>query len=245
VQYRWKTLILILITCGVAVTMMTLRGLGQDASSKKRMTEKQKQHSKLYKEFESRNSQKISKLVTAGSGDVNITIQAEGEVGSEYAPPFELSTFLRGAVCDADAVVIGNVRSKDSQLTEGETFIFTDYELTVEKVLKDNAKAPISPDSTITVTRPGGEVQINSRKVTAVSEYHEPLSIGERYILFLRFIPGTGAYKADNNRGSFQLRNNQIITLTKESLPKQLQSGNNAQSFINQVSLASTTCDNK
>ena len=223
----------------VIVATVTLRGQSKDVACCE-MTPKQKEHSKLYKkEFENRRDKKIKDIAASGVGDVSVVIMAEGGIDSPYTPPFNLSSFLEKSACEADAIIVGTVKSKDSQLTEDGEFIFTDYEMSVSQVLKDNAAASISIGSDITVTRAGGEMRLNGRKVTATSEYFEPLTVGEQYLLFLRFIPATGAYKAYNNRGSFQLRNNKIIALTKESLPGELRSGNDATSFLSNVRIAS------
>ena len=221
----------------IAATL-TIGGQSRDGSCPQ-MTEKQKEHSKLYKkEFESRRNQKIKDIAASGTGDVKVVIMAEGEVDSPYAPAFSLPAFLERNVCEANAIIIGTVKSKDSQLTEDGEFIFTDYEISVGRVLKNNPAASITAGGNITVTRAGGEMLLDGKKVTAVSEYLKPLEVGEQYLLFLRFIPITGAYKADNNRGSFQLRNNKIIALTKEQLPAELRTGNDAASFISGIRTA-------
>lgn len=231
----------VLVIAVLALIFATINLRGQDAnapSREKKLTGKQKEHSKLYKEFEGKNK-KIKDLTTAGKGDIKVGIIAEGEVDTPYSPQFSLPAFLENSVCDADAVVIGSVNSKDSQLTEAGEFIFTDYEIIVEEVLKDNPASHISSNGNIVVTRAGGEMLVNGRKVTAISEYLEPLSVGGRYLLFLRFIPTTGAYQAYNSRGSFQLQNNKITALTKEPLPDELKNGNDAASFINQIRIIS------
>ena len=67
--------------------------------------------------------------------------------------------------------------------------------------------------------RPGGVIELNHKKLRALDESLQTLSIGHRYLVFLKYIPSTGSYTAFRSDGSFQVTNNKIIKLTKESLP--------------------------
>ena len=58
--------------------------------------------------------------------------------GSPGFTPPTFSERITNLSCDADAIVVGEVTSKSSQLTEDQDFIFTDYELKVEEVIKNN-----------------------------------------------------------------------------------------------------------
>ena len=137
------------------------------------------------------------------------------------------------------------VKSKSSQLTENGEFVFTDYEVMVEDVLKDNPAAPIQPNANITITRPGGTVQLNGHNITALDEAFKPLNVEGHYLLFLRFIPATGAYKAVSSAGTYELKENKIIKLTEEPLPLGLETGHDAGAFITGVRRALTgACNN-
>ena len=121
------------------------------------MTEKQKEHSKLYKYYNIAHNGK--KLVDRGKGihDVRVVI------GEPLSNPFQdLLTpqeFLHQLSCKSDAVVIVKVVDKESQLTEDEDFLFSDYSVKVIELLKNNEKDSIDLDSVLTVTRPGGGSQ--------------------------------------------------------------------------------------
>jgi len=121
------------------------------------MTEKQKEHSKLYKYYNI--AHKGKKLVDRGKGihDVRVVI------GEPLSNPFQdLLTpqeFLHQLSCKSDAVVIVKVVDKESQLTEDEDFLFSDYSVKVIELLKNNEKDSIDLDSVLTVTRPGGGSQ--------------------------------------------------------------------------------------
>lgn len=181
------------------------------------MTAKQKHHSKIFKKYEDvTGGKKLPDLIAQRR-----LISVEREVGDMIVPSsFNPQQFFQNLSCKADAVVVGTVTSKSSQLTDDQTFIFTDYELTVEDVLKNNAAAPLNPSS-ITVTRTGGAVNLNGHIGLAVDHSQKPLVLNERYLLFLKFIPETGAYRAFNNWGddSFMLRGGKVIQVSESPLP--------------------------
>ena len=237
-----KRMFLLLTTLIVAVTVanITLRGQDQKTpSTDGEMTVKQKEHSKLYKEY--KTGKKLTELV-AEIGDVKIrrnTPLSGGDLGGYTADPHD---FLRGMTCDADAIVIGKIQNKLSLISESEDFIFTDYEMTVAEVLKDNAAGHIQPDNNITITRPGGMIRMNGRTVEAIDNAFEPFTLEGEYLVFLRFIPVTGAYKAVGSKGSFQLRGKAIHKLTKETLPLDSETNRkDVDSFVNEIRIALTS----
>jgi hypothetical protein len=166
------------------------------------MPAKQKKHSKIFKGY--KNRPKLRNLM-AEKEDVEV----RHEVGNVRVPVnFNLNSFLRNLSCKADAVVIGMVKSKASQINEDGTFVFTDYEFSVNEVLKNNSAASVNPNTEITVTRTGGAVKLNGRTARAIDYREVPLIVDENYLLFLKFIPETGAYKSLSNsrdEDSFQI----------------------------------------
>jgi hypothetical protein len=167
------------------------------------MTEKQREHSKLYKSYA--RMHKGRKLLDrrGGAGDLKIAIESPmPKPGFDSLTPQE---FLQQLSCRSDAVAIVKVVDKQSQLTEDEDFIFTDYSVKVIEILKDNEKAPIDTDSDLTITRPGGTININGRLIQALdAKYGEMKKDGE-YLLFLTYIPATRSYKATDAKSSFDL----------------------------------------
>ena len=99
-----------------------------------------------------------------------------------------------------------------SALTEDEDFLFTDWEMVVEEVLKDNPQAPITVGSEILVTRLGGEIVLNGRSIRAIERAFRPFRPEGRYLLFLHFIPSTGSYQAFNDE-SFELTGSAVHSL--------------------------------
>jgi hypothetical protein len=200
-------------------------------------TEKELEHSRIYKkEYEWRGGKKLSNL--RGKDEIKVILAPPSVPGDPSLPPPTANEFLRKRTCAADAVVLGIVKDKSSLLTEDETFTFTQYNLAVEEVLKNNAAAAIQPNSIIDVTRPGGAIHLNGRVIRAVDLSFPPLKLSGRYLLFLKFIRSTGAYKAFGRTGDFELENGRYTPLTKESLPSEFQSGGDAATLLAAVRAA-------
>jgi hypothetical protein len=187
-------------------------------------TRKDKQHSKLLAQSKGR---RISELTAKGTGDITLVVSEPLVMmlpGKESQP----ASFIQAKVCNAGAVVIGTLNNSSPQLTDDESFLFTESAMTVEEVIKNNPNAPIQPEGTISVVRDGGVGKFQGRTIRAKVEGFEPFIDGRRYILFLRFIPDTGSYLAYAN-GSFQLSDGTIIPLGK--LPDNI--SREATTFLN------------
>jgi hypothetical protein len=170
------------------------------------LTPKQREHAKQYKEFGGGTN--LRELAAKQPGDVTVVNTPPVAFDFKNRPPF-----LTAIVCDADVVVVGVIKGRSqSQLTEDESFVFTDYEAAVEEVIKDNPAAPLHPGSAITISRPGGEITLNGKSVRALDESFRPFEMNQRYVFFLRFIPSTGGYRAFSN-GSFQLHKGEVVRL--------------------------------
>jgi hypothetical protein len=188
------------------------------------LTEKQKHHSKLYKEY--RRDKKIPEQAAETNVDFGMTWGTGLPGGLPGITPPTFSERITNLSCDADAIVVGEITSKSSQLTEDQDFIFTDYELKVEEVIKNNASDRITPKAEITVTGPGGKIQLNNRIVEAIDLSLPPLIVGERYLLFLKSTSIAGGYKAVNKESRFHLTNDGVETITNP-LPNRLKNAKN------------------
>jgi hypothetical protein len=231
---RSRQKITFLLLAALAVTVMTAvatlqsRPVGALSSDKQEkatpiqegvMSEKQKKHSKIFKRFEGATGGRKLRDLVAENGDIEV----REDVGTTFMPrSFNLHQYLQDLTCDADAAVVGTVKSKSSQLIEEGTFIFTDYEVTVEEVLKDSTLNPIRQNSYITVTRSGGTVKLNGHTIRAIDYRGEPLELGERYLLYLKFIPATGAFRPFGNAMSddtLRLRGGKVTQVSRKLLP--------------------------
>ena len=139
--------------------------------------------------------------------------------------------------CAADAIVLGTVKTSASQITEDQNFIFTDYVLLVQQVLKNNSRSPIQQEAEISVTRPGGAVLIGGKPVTAIDDSIPPLRRGKQYLLFLRYLPETDSFASIETGESYELKGNdaQLLRYKPEGVtsPK-----NSAIAFVNEIQAA-------
>jgi hypothetical protein len=206
------------------------------------MSERQREHSKLYKKYNS--GRKIPELITKEKG-VEVEVYRLLPLGADqYDAPFSTPAGeVNRITCSADVVVVGVVKNKASQLTEDQSFLFTDYGFEVQEVLKGTVS--LDPNNEITVTRPGGEIVVDSKTVRALDESFQPMTVGSKYVLFLRIIPQTGSYQAIESGESFELNGNKIRDLKRGSLNKLLVEYN-PSALIQEIRLAaSSRCENK
>ena len=144
------------------------------------MTTKQKVHSKLFKSNRYSTGRRILDLVSKRSD-----LELEGPISDVIRlPHIPLGEILTTLKCKVDVVVIGTVKSKSSHLMESETFVFTDYEVVIDDILKNNTLAPIQQGNNITITRAGGAVSLRGHIVRAIDKEVSRLQLGERYLLY-------------------------------------------------------------
>jgi hypothetical protein len=245
VLMRKRILVLLAITI-FAVGLFAMSGQTQQPSSPSKkedstpvleMTEKQRQHSKLYDK-----SGRSRKKLSDSPGDLKLIIKTPWVDAVNDSPSTSTEAFLQTATCEAQAIVIGRVKNKTSMLTEDGRFVFTDYELQVEEKVKDNPDAPIQPEGVITVSRPGGAVELNGKTFRVTDESYESMQLNGRYLLLLRYIPTTGAYQAINSHASFELKDNKVSRLTKQPLPYVFLYEDYALPFVAQVYAAADKC---
>lgn len=181
------------------------------------LTERQQNHSKLYSVYRERSRKKISEFIAHPEGKVlgiDFWIGA-GPKLRESQTPEEYVGKLANA---SDAIIRGRVVQKVSQITEDDTFIFTDYDVEVLEVFKDDATSPLATGRNITVTRPGGKIVVDGIIMQVTDHCFLPLPADD-VILFLNHLPETGAYQATRDTGSFQLDGDILRPLTELAFP--------------------------
>lgn len=208
------------------------------------MSARQKEHSKLYCGYKGAGKnlgQLAEEQIRKGKGDDLGIVLLPGI--PELSPTgTAVKDVLAELSCGVDAIVIGTVKDKTSQLTDCGTFTFTDYELIAEEVLKDNVISHLEPGSSLIVTRPGGKILLNGHVITAIDRSVKPLIIGDRYLLFLRFLPTTGAYEAADFDSAFRIAGSELVPQTDVvTLPNELKN-RDALVFTQGVRNAATFC---
>jgi hypothetical protein len=172
------------------------------------LTPQQREHSKLYEAYE--RKEKIRDVLMKRPGGFVSFSTACGFISLKPLP--DLVTELTQK---ADAVVIATFVAKSSQITTNGTSIFTDYALRVDEALKDARTGTLKPESTITVTRPGGKVLLYGQIASYTALTFKPLQPGRRYLLFLSYLPSTGAYRAVNADSSFDITDTRVESLNE------------------------------
>lgn len=206
------------------------------------LTEKQKKHGKIYHGYEGvTRGRRIAELIRE-KGDVEL----RGPLSEvpRVVPPPPLSEILARVTCESDAVIIGTVRGRSSHLMEGGTFLFSDYEIVVDEALKNSLASAPAPASTITVTRAGGAVLLNGRFVRAIDWEMAPLEVGERYLLYLKYLPETGAYRPTYGTAlledTFHLDGERAAQVSRRRLPLGWEQTAELNEFMVQVRSALT-----
>ena len=146
------------------------------------------------------------------NSDVIGLVAAPGQdVRDKVDTPAEVIEELSNA---SDAIILGVVVGKASQITDDGSFLFTDYSISVREAMK-TPEAALGVGSTITVTHPGGKVLVKGVIVEALDQNSLPLpSNGNELLLFLKYIPETGAYQLAEYRGAFEMTGKGVHPLT-------------------------------
>lgn len=201
------TLVVLAVICATGIfTFLTFRQEAQDSRIQKTnqtdevtviqlgvMTDREKVHSKAFAKFG--DGRKIIDLLK--TQDEISLVRGRPLIGEDpSAPAPTLHSFLRNATCSSDAVVTGRVVSHSSQLTCTGDFVFTDYLISVDTIVKNNKVSEISPSRNIVVALPGGKVKLIGHLVIVADQESHPFKIGSEYLLFLKLIPGAGDFTA-------------------------------------------------
>jgi hypothetical protein len=112
----------------------------------------------------------------------------------------QITAMYQKMACAVDAVVIGHTDLWMSHLTPSRGNIYTDYDLAVDQVLKDNAAAPLVASGHIVVTRLGGALQLPANDGTLKTVdmrlgLFPHLQVKVSYLAFLGYIPASGGYQ--------------------------------------------------
>lgn len=211
--------------------------VGQNANIPKGIKD---QHKKLYQEYHSSenliNATRAGKDVDIETGQVRPLFGTTSE--SLAAEPTYPDPELHAIACGADSIMVGQPTSSETDLTESQDFLYTDYRFRVESVLKTSPG--LTNGGEIIVTRPGGELTLNGRKVKTKALDFPLFEIGTRYLLFLRYLPETGTYRAYRS-GTFLLRRSGPASPIDPKLPLETKSLHSEDTFLTEVRAAATS----
>jgi hypothetical protein len=124
------------------------------------------------------------------TGDVYIHAASPiiDEIGLD--PKNQLANWMR----HCDLVALGKIGTGTAYMTARQGFVNTDWSFEVTQVVKNNPQAPVDSATSITVIAFGGRLKIGQRTIHAIQKTHREFKPGEEYLLFLKFVPETGAY---------------------------------------------------
>lgn len=230
-------LVTLMVVIGVLLTTPTTKGQKEqtdDATIVQRgqITEKERAYSKEYeKKYGYRKSRKLTTI--KGKGEVSVII---GDLDVPTDPQERIMSaneFLEKKICDADLVVIGIPQNKTSHLTDDETFVYTDYNFEIARILKNNSVSPVEVGKSIEITRPGGLIKIDNQIIRVEDKSFEPLKINKEYFLFLKYIPSTNGYAVFDYQSDFIVENDTFRKLSKVKMPQELALSNELTSLLN------------
>lgn len=251
---RRTVLVLLSISLLIGTLAVVLRGTGQNQSNRNDeeatpvregiMTWKESEHSKIYgKEYEWRRGPKLKSLRIGE--DIEVVVAPPSVPSFRGSPTLTTDLIIRQLYCEADAIVIGMIKSKASQLTEDGTFTFTTYQLSINQVLKADASSATLPGGTIEVTRPGGAILLDGRVIRAKDESFPRLDVNETYLLFLKFVPSTGSYRAFRRDSDFQITGDKFNPIKGSSMIQEFQSGGRIDTLLNLINRAGANSCNR
>ena len=185
------------------------------------LTERQRVHSNRFTFYRKGGPRTISELAARAKAKGHMTAEKVVMPGDiRRIEPVAPETFFGELARTSDAVIRGRVTKRTSQVTEDDAFLFTDYDVEMAEVLKDNAAAPLAPGATITVTWPGGKVLLDGVIVTAIDQNLLPLPTnGHDIVLFMKFLPQTGAYYNAPDCAAYEIDGTSVQPLTHAFLP--------------------------
>jgi hypothetical protein len=117
-------------------------------------------------------------------------------------------------VSTSTAIVVGTVTRGKCFITKNHTYVYTDYTVTVDQVLKQDSTSDLSVGGELVATREGGAIRYPSGHVTNVLTHGKGLpAIGSQYILFLwKSIPNFPEYEIIFDSG-YQVKNGRVYPL--------------------------------
>ncbi len=139
----------------------------------------------------------IPEMLAKSTGDVHASCVIGIVQRVMVVPPPSPVEDLGRLAAESDLVVLGKTGTGVTHMTADKDFLYTDWNFTIEEVLKSNGTSPVYLGATILVTRSGGKLLINRRTVYANCADFLDFAAEQEYLLYLRFVPETGAYTGD------------------------------------------------
>ncbi len=147
----------------------------------------------------------VAGIQTPGISIITIDEPPTSPDGQPLALTYDLNHIVSEGICNSDAIVFAKVESSSSHLSRDRSTLFTDYQMEVTDVLKQNATSPISPGESLILTRFGGQLKLTEGELSVEDEGAPNLQTDESYIIFAKFVRGVGVYQSLYLNGTFRL----------------------------------------
>jgi len=122
-------------------------------------------------------------------------------------PPIRMVEFA----CESDAVVEGRAEpGVSSHMTTDMRFIYSEWKFRIISVLQHNPHSPLHGSQELSVVRAGGALKVDGRIAVGRELRFPQFQPGDEYLLYLKYIPETGFYRAIGGR-SFDLSHGPVI----------------------------------
>jgi hypothetical protein len=136
----------------------------------------------------------------------------ERHIMTEYDP-----VTLDQVAARAETILVGTVASGRTFVSPDGKQLFTDYDITVELSVKQTVGRGISRGDTLVVRRVGGVTQIDGVNVVAIENDFPQFKPGERYVLFVRSVPGSSYYTMVHGpEGAFLVSDGSVRQVSEE-----------------------------
>lgn len=178
-----KTALLVLLCCCLAVSQT------DDATIRARLAK----HAEVFQRGSRRGWPRLEDMKPNAQGiiDHERVEVADYMLNSRPLTPTQELARLAGRV---DAVISGTTAARYSALDPTHTFLYSDWIVNVAKVYK--YPAAIRVGSEITVTRTGGDLILNGRRIIDRTPIFPDFALNHQYVFFLRALPDTSSFQA-------------------------------------------------
>jgi hypothetical protein len=158
-----------------------------------RMTGRQKVHSRLFD-----TSALSTRLLDVGES-LHIDIERF------YSALTTQEEDVRRLVCSSDAAFIATVTSSESLPTYDGLFLFTEYVVQLNEIVRQPPSTTHVRGQSVTLVRIGGQLAVNGRRLTASVNSYPPLRINSHYLIFSKYLSATQSFKTNNPDGVFSI----------------------------------------
>jgi hypothetical protein len=115
---------------------------------------------------------------------------------------------LKSLVYNCDAIFIGTPRRRTSALTASHTFVFSDYEVSVDSIALDRT-GQLKLGSQVVVSRPGGVVTVDGAQFRAIDSEFPLFRLNLPYIFFGHLSTLSGSFVV-NASDAYLIEGNEV-----------------------------------